>query len=93
MPIIMDPLVSVIVGRGCFRYCRISGGGITDSRPDSPSKQVPWTSALVGAATSHRVLGISQAHQPICSAAVLVFPAPRPASISQIDHQSPAGST
>jgi hypothetical protein len=93
MPISIDPFVSVIVGLGCFRYCFTSGGGITASKPDSPSKHVPWTSALVGAATSHRVPGSVQAHQPTCSAAVLVFPAPRPANISHTDHQSPGGST
>ena len=61
-------------------------------RPESPSKHVALTSALVGAATSHRVFGSFHAHQAICSAAVRVLPAPRPASINQIDHQSPWGS-
>jgi hypothetical protein len=74
-------------------YSTISGAGITLISPESPSKHVPRTSDDVGAATSQRVPGFSQAHQPTCSAAVLVFPAPRPASISQIDHQSPDGNT
>ena len=61
------------------------------SSPESPSKQVARTSAEVGAATSQRVPGSVHAHQPICSAAVRVFPAPRPASSSQTVHQSPGG--
>ena len=67
--------------------------GMTAKSPESPSKQVARTSALVGAETSHRVPGCSHAHHQICSAAVRVFPAPRPASSSQIDHQLPWGST
>jgi len=66
---------------------------MTAISPESPSKHVDRTSDDVGAATNQRVPGFSQAHQPICSAAVLVLPAPRPASISQIDHQYPGGST
>ncbi|MEI6568223.1 MAG: GTPase, partial [Verrucomicrobiota bacterium] len=53
--------------------------GMTDIKPESPSKQVDLTSLLVGAAISQRVPGCVHAHHPICSAAALVFPAPLPA--------------
>ena len=49
MPISIEPLISVIVGRGCLTYCLTKLVGITLSKPESPSKHVPCTSALVGA--------------------------------------------
>ena len=91
MPLMNEPLIRWISCR-LLLYFSINTEGITLINPESPSKHVPFKSPLVGAETSHRVPGCSHAHIASVSAAARVFPAPLPASISQMFHHSPAGS-
>ena len=72
MPLISDPFVSRS-SCSALLYSATSAAGITLISPESPSKHVARTSDDVGAATSHRLPGCSQAHQPTCSAAVRVL--------------------
>src|SRR5580700_9464634 len=67
-------------------------GGIIEQRPLSPSKQISRPSAKVAAKTPTRDFGCSQPNDLTVSAAVRVFPKPRPARSSQIRH-APAGSS
>ena len=90
MPLIREPFVRTISCRLLVYLTRISSG-MQLSRPDSPSIIVSRMSAEVGPEIKMRMLEVVQAVCHTSSAAVLVLPAPLPASKSHVVHQLPLG--